>query len=1191
MPTTVRAGDGTRIQLCGRLSLEIDGAQLADRLRGRQVRLLLAYLLLNRMRPVGRDELVEAMWPVSRPRSEDAALRTLLSRLRSAVGAESLTGRDEVTLTLPEPAWIDLEAAAVELARAQQALERGDARVAWALAQVPLNIASRGLLPGATAGWLESPRRDLEDMRLQALEVIGEAGLRMGSAQVGSVERSARSLIAAEPYRESGYVLLMDALAMRGNVAEGLRVFEQLRSLLRDELGTTPSPDALAAHERLLHPHVAVHGELGEGLPIAPIALPAELRDRAQAPLVGRQQELAELTRLWDAAGSGRLHRLRPEGPGGPEPRQIVVLSGEPGIGKTSLAAELARRAHDAGGVVLAGHSQEEGLAPYQPFLEALSHYIAVAPEDALVPAVREYGPELVGFIPELRRRAPELTPASPSEPESQRYRLFEAFVGLLTSIADRAPILLVLDDLHWADRSTLLLLRHLARARQPARLLILVAYRTEMAEPGLLEALADLKRERLVTELEVGGLSESETADLVHRRTAEAPSHAFARALSAATEGNPFYIEELVRNLTSAGVRAGTATATEVDRLALPEGVKEMIARRLAGLGPRTVETLRVAAVVAREFDVALVERLVDLPEEEFLRALEEALAAGVLLETGVGRAGSRAMFSHVLIREALYEGMSAPRRGRIHRRVGEALESGGESSFGLLALHFTRAAAGPEDVEKAVSYARRAGQEATEVLSHDDAARHYARALEVVRSFDPADRRLRLDLLLELGDALVRAGERPRVWGVFQEAGSLARDLGDRTAFARAAIGASRRYVQQPGTVETELIAMLEEGLDLTAGERSLERVRLLVCLCGALYFSPQRDRMTELSDEANRIADELGDPLAQAHARSARRRALWHVAHLDERLLASTEMLTLARRALDVELQLQAHAWLIVDLLEKGEADAVQAQTAAFDALADELRQPLYLWQAVVWRAMRAVLDGALDAAEALAEDALAAGGPTEGVTAPQYYAVQLMTVRREQRRMGELEQLVRTIAQRDPPRAAWSAALGTVLWETERVAEARAEFERLGAAGFADIPQDGDWMIAMALLADLCADLRDAERARTLYGLLAPYHGRQVVVGFAAVCLGPVDRLLGRLAAVAGRRDRGAAHFEAALGAAAALRSAPWLAHTQLDYAQALGGGLTASRMVEDAAATAEELGLTRAIRKAALLSSR
>ncbi|MGZ4194369.1 MAG: AfsR/SARP family transcriptional regulator, partial [Solirubrobacteraceae bacterium] len=256
--------------------MELDGVELVQSLRGKQVPMLLAYLVLNRDRPVGRDELIGALWPETAPRSQDAAIRTLLSRLRSALGREIVAGRDELGLALPEPAWVDVEAAASEVWRAQRALDSGDARAAWALAQVPLNIASRGLLPGTQAGWLEPRRQELADIRLQALEVIGRAGLSLGGTQLGSVERAARTLIDSEPYRESGYVLLMAALEAQGNAAEGLRVFEQLRSLLRDELGVAPSPEAIQAHERLVNPPSA-RQPLATAASAAEIEVPAEL--------------------------------------------------------------------------------------------------------------------------------------------------------------------------------------------------------------------------------------------------------------------------------------------------------------------------------------------------------------------------------------------------------------------------------------------------------------------------------------------------------------------------------------------------------------------------------------------------------------------------------------------------------------------------------------------------------------------------------------------------------------------------------------------------------------------------------------------------------------------------------------------------------------------------------------------------
>ncbi len=1182
----------TRIQLCGRLSVEIDGAQLAGGLRGKQVPLLLAYLLLNRDRPLGREELIGALWPDHAPVSQDAALRTLLSRLRSALGSDALSGRDELVLDLPVPVWIDVEAAALEAERARWALEGGDARSAWALAQVPLNIAARGLLPGAQATWLEPHRRELEDIRMQALEVIGRAGLNLGRAQRTSVERAARSLIEAEPYRESGYVLLMEALAAEGNVAEGLRVFEQLRTLLRDELGTSPSPETIAAHEQLLRPgprgrgpsaRAAGGSEASAGVTIG---LPAELLARGGAPLVGRAAELEQLSELWmravQAAPRAQSHRSHEVN------GRLALLLGDAGIGKTRLVAELARSAHAAGACVLAGRSPQEALLPYQPFVEALRHYVINVPFSELRASAREYGSELARLVPELRRRAPDLPMPFEGDPDTERYRLFEAVVGLLGEISESAPLLLVLDDLQWADRPTLLLLRHIARSPDLRRVLVLGSYRaTEAYVNAFGESLAELRRERLVTQIAVGGLTESETAELVRIRAGGNPSAALCRGLHAETEGNPFFIEEIVRHLKDAGVPTDEADARELRRVGLPDGIKEVIALRLARLQTSSMEWLRLAAVIGRDFDLALLEQVTSLGEEQFLNALDEALAAGLVVQAS--RDTGRYSFSHALIRETLYEGMSLPRRARNHRRVGEALEAqGGTAPLAALALHFTRAA-GSQDAEKAIDYACRAGELATRMLAHEEAAEHYGRALEVQERFEPEALVRRCELLLLLGEARVRAGERPTAWGIFREAATIAANRNDSAALARAAIGASRRYIQPPGVIDEQLIALLEQALVMTAGQRTVERVALLTRACGALYYSPARGRMVELADEATGIADELGDPVARALAAAARRRAFWDPGHLEQRLSDATELLTLGREAGDLELALQGHAWLVVDLLEHGDSDAVNAQIEAFAAGAERLRQPLYLWNASVWRAMRALLAGRLEQAERFAGEALALGAPGETVTAPQYYAAQLLAIRREQGRMAELEQPAREFVLTNPHRPAWRAGLATLLCELDRAEEAQAELDALAGENFQDIQEDGDWMTAITLLADCCADLGDAERAGHLYELLKPYREANVVIGLAVVCLGSAARYLGRLAATMDRRREAAEHFERALVAEAALKAPVCLAHTQLEYARMLGPDSARARsLLESATTTAQKLGLAALLGRAAKL---
>jgi hypothetical protein len=471
--------------------------------------------------------------------------------------------------------------------------------------------------------------------------------------------------------------------------------------------------------------------------------------------------------------------------------------------------------------------------------------------------------------------------------------------------------------------------------------------------------------------------------------------------------------------------------------------------------------------------------------------------------------------------------------------------------------------------------------------MLAHEDAAEHYTRAVEILTRYAPQAIQQRCELLLALGEARVRSGERQLARSAFHEAAAVAEQLGDSRLLARAAIGSSQRYVQQPGVVDSELIAMLERALELTADEATVDRVRLLSRLCGAIYYSPERSRMDALSQEALQVAELLGDPEAMAFARAAQRRALWDPSHLEDRLTASTEMLTWALRADSLELQLQAHAWLVVDLLERGDRAAVEAQIEAFTAGAGQLRQPLYLWQATVWRAMRALLEGRLAEAEELAGEALAAGAPAEDVAAGQYYAIQLLATRREQARMGELEAAARQMVASNPARPAWRAALIVMLCESGQPDRARPELEALAAQGFGDIPHDGDWLATVTLLCDACVALSDTALMARLYEVLAPYAAVNVVAGIGTLCLGSAARYLGKLAAGLGRPEADRL-FEQALATNRGLGSPVLVAHTQLDWASALARGSRAQRLIEEAAATAEELGLAALARRAAVL---
>lgn len=244
----------TRIQLCGRLVVLIEGVRLESRLPGRQGRVLFAYTATNRIRPVTRDQLADALWPGQPPAATEAALSALLSKMRREVGRERLTGRHELQLVLPDDALVDLEAAEEAIHRAEAAVTRTDWTAAWPASRVALHTATRGFLVGLDGPWVEAQRRRVHDLRVRALEAVAETGLGMGAHELRSAERSGRTLVELEPFRESGYRYLMRAFAERGNPAEALRVYDRLRTVLRDELGAAPGVETQLLHRRLLAP-------------------------------------------------------------------------------------------------------------------------------------------------------------------------------------------------------------------------------------------------------------------------------------------------------------------------------------------------------------------------------------------------------------------------------------------------------------------------------------------------------------------------------------------------------------------------------------------------------------------------------------------------------------------------------------------------------------------------------------------------------------------------------------------------------------------------------------------------------------------------------------------------------------------------------------------------------------------------
>src|SRR3954451_7433119 len=579
--------------------VDVSGRRLDAGLPGRQGRLLFAYLVLNRTRGCPRDELIDVLWPEAPPAAADSALSALLSKLRRALGEGVLTGRGELRLHL-ETARVDIEASAAAILEAEAAMESGDHTLAAERAREALSTDLQTFLPDAEGGWAAEQRRELETIRLRALETLAEAGLRQGGRELGAAEQAARAAIAAAPFRESAHRLLMEVHEAAGNPAEALRSFEELRSLLREELGTTPGPAAMAVFERVLRGEppparrapVAAPARASMGLEPAPWPVPlAAAVDRHG--LVGRGVELSYLGRCWREAADGQ--------------RTLVLLAGDAGIGKTRTAAELAARAHEDGAVVLYGRFDEETFTPYQPVVEMLRGWSAGGPLDALRDRLGSRASELAILLPEFGPPPADVQAAagmSGTEADAQRFRFFDAVAALVGEIGAESPLVLVFDDLQWADRPTLQLLRHLVRAPAPRRALFVGTYReSEISDRHPLhELIGDLRREGTLRRLELTGLAEPEVGELVADLASAPATESFVQALHGETEGNPFFIEEVVRHIRdTAGALTETVT---LDQAGVPDGVREVTARRLRRLSENARAVLLVASVIGREFD-----------------------------------------------------------------------------------------------------------------------------------------------------------------------------------------------------------------------------------------------------------------------------------------------------------------------------------------------------------------------------------------------------------------------------------------------------------------------------------------------------------------------------------------------------------------------------------------------------------
>ena len=691
-----------QFRILGPLEVD-DGGHLLDLGRPKQ-RALLAVLLVHANSVVSVDKLVDDLWAGSPPDDAPAALQVQVSRLRKVLaeggGGATVESRRPGYALRVRPGELDAGRFESLVTEACQYLAGGSAARALELLDEAL-----GLWRGpALADFAEQPFAmaeavRLEELRLAAQEERVEAELALGrhATLVGPLRR----LAGEHPLRERLWAQLMVALYRCGRQAEALRTYRELRRHLGDELGIDPSPTLKHIEEAVLLQAPELDWTPPPVAPTEPppgtsLSFPGGPGGRA-LPFVGRASLMDALQAEW--------RRAVADGP------RLVLLGGEPGVGKTRLALEVAGAASAEGARILVGHCDEELAVPYQPFAEALAR---VLPQ--LRPAERDAcvagrSAELCRLVPELAALITEAPAPVASDPETERYRLFEAVVRTLAALSRNAPVVLVLDDLHWAAKPTVLLLRHLVTRAEPMALLALGTYRD--TEHAALDPVGELGVGDKVARLSLTGLAEDEVGELVAAvtglRLAGDGEVDLVRAIHAGTAGNPFFVGEVVRDITDAGA---ALPDWSTDGGGVPEGVRTVVHRRLARLSEATNRLLTVAAVIGGHYHLHVLQGAAGVDEDTALAGLEEAMAAGLVVE--VGGSPLRQRFTHALVRAALYDDLSAARRAQLHRRVGEALEDvfSGRLVDHLpeLAHHFVQAAE-LGAAAKAVRYSTLAG------------------------------------------------------------------------------------------------------------------------------------------------------------------------------------------------------------------------------------------------------------------------------------------------------------------------------------------------------------------------------------------------------------------------------------------------------------------------------------------------
>ncbi|MEY2432243.1 MAG: hypothetical protein QOC92_1968 [Acidimicrobiaceae bacterium] len=925
----------------------------------------------------------------------------------------------------------------------------------------------------------------------------------------------------------------------------------------------------------------------------APLTLALPARPRPPFPpalasvrspsFVGRGTELNRLRDAWTAASAGE--------------RRLMLLAGEPGIGKTQLAIEIAAEAYNAGAVVLHGRCDDGLQVPFQPFAAALRQAIEDAEAIGAVPVLGRLAGELVRLVPDVAPLSLDLAPPIHADPETEQYRLFDAVSQWLQALAHEAPVVLMLDDLHWATRPTLHLLRHVFRSTEPARLLLLGSYRDTEVGRGhpLSELLADLHRVPGLDRHVLPGLREYDIVDLLDAfagHSLNEPGEELAHMVHSLTDGNPFFVRELLRHLveTSALVplEDGRWSVHAPTELGVPESVREVVGRRIARLSEATSATLELAAVIGAEFDLDILVAAGRLDEDAVLTALDEAVAARLVLESGP----LRFRFAHNIVRATITDGLTRARRSRGHRRVAEAIEeryAGNlDSRLTELALHYSEAATAG-DGTKAVEYATRAGDLALERLAYDEAVECYRLAHELLGTTEaPVDEQRRGRLLLALGKAQRLAAD-PEASTTLFEAARVARRWRDADLIADVALANARTSHNPAALADDEQLATLDLALELVGDDDTPMRARLLANLAMELSFRPERERRINASDQALAIARRLEDRALLAEVLVLRTFAVTDPELRAERMALADQQLALAEELEDPALEVMGAVNGVVAAFEVNDRQVAMARLERARDRADAIGQPSLRWHVKVQEARLVALSGQFDAAERLINEALELGTAAGLDDAYVVFATQLYSLMFIRGRLDEIAPGARRVSTNVfPDEALSNAAVAQTYVAEGNIEKARDWYERAigGSVSLGEVfARNGSWLTSMTVLAQVCVAVEDRERAPEFIEILAPYRSHSVAD--RTTWGGSVAMHLGRLLLLAGRIDDAEIALREAMENHQKIGAVPLVAVNQFDLGSVLimrgrnGDRAAGEQLHAEARRTCEQLGIDAA----------